>query len=513
MLSPPVVPRLSFHFSGQLRWLLPLLCLCLEPTAKAAEAGYALTDAVFLTWRVGITADDGVSSATDTHIFFCCADATSMAFGDVTGDVDPTFTPTVVTHLLQPAPVDGWVGVHPIALDLTGSLTWSPPSGPSLESGQSGPMETGPLTAAKFDGALTTPFGEVPIGHTLLDHTGGDTSFRRFSGGLDLGAPTLRSSGALEPMDTLEIDEDDVGGRVEMTNPYEVVLVEASAVRDAGSVSYSLANAAGLFWEITLTADDGVQPPSSDTFYALAGTAATVQGTVTGIVDPVFVPQSIVHSVQATGIEVNVGGYPVTLDLSGSLGWTPPAGPSLASGEAAPMPTGDATGASFVGTLTTPIGNLPFTTDLAAHQGGDLTLARRSAAIDLGPPRLQMSTQVDPLDRLEIDEDDAPGRVEMRNPYEAILGTTGTVTWSLSARVFFNDAFHDLLPSAPNGAVRNLTWSLSSELSFNDVFYAFDPLLTSTPVPVPALGGLGRALLGGLVLGGGLLAIPRLRGT
>jgi hypothetical protein len=120
---------------------------------------------------------------------------------------------------------------------------------------------------------------------------------------------------------------------------------------------------------------------------------------------------------------------------------------------------------------------------------------------------------LDPLDRLEIDEGDVPGRVEMRNPYEAILGTTGGVTWSLSARAFFNDAFHDLLPSTPNGAVRNLTWSLSSELSFNDVFYTFDPLLTSTPLPVPALGGLGRVLLGGLVLGGGLLAAPRLRGT
>lgn len=169
--------------------------------------------------------------------------------------------------------------------------------------------------------------------------------------------------------------------------------------------------------------------------------------------------------------------------------------------------------ASFVGTLTTPIGSLPFTTDLAAHRGGDLTLARLSAAIDLGPPRLRISTAVDPLDRLEIDEADAPGRVEMRNPYEVVLGSTGAVTWSMSARALFNDAFHDLLPSVPNGALRSLTWSLHSELSFNDVFYTFDPVLTSTPPTVPALGGLGRVLLAGLVLGGGMLAIPRLRGN
>ena len=118
-----MAPRLFVKLSARLQWLLPLLCLCLEPSARADEAGYALSDAVFLTWRVEITADDGVSSATDTHTFFCCTEATSMAFGDVTGDVDPTFTPTVLTHLLRPAPVDGWVGVHPVALDLTVGLS------------------------------------------------------------------------------------------------------------------------------------------------------------------------------------------------------------------------------------------------------------------------------------------------------------------------------------------------------------------------------------------------------
>lgn len=498
--------------SGRLQWLLPLLLPWLAPAAHAEEAGYALSAAVVLSWQVGISADDGVTSATDTYTFFCCAEADAAVFGDAAGGVDPTLTPDTLIHFLQPAPVAGMVGVHPITLDVSGSLTWSPPSGPSLVSGQSEPMETGPLTAARFIGTLTTPFGEIPIRQALLDHVGGDTTLRRLSGGIDLGPPRLRSSSVSEPLDGLEIDEGDVPGRVGMSSPYEAVLGEVSAVRDLGSVSYSLASAAGLFWEITITADDGVQPPSSDTFFAHAGLGATVEGSITGVVEPVFTPQSIAHSIDTAGIELQVGAYPVTLDLSGSLTWTPPAGPSLASGQAAPMPTGDASGASFQGTLTTPIGSVPFTTDLAAHRGGDMTLTRRSAGTDLGPPRLRLDTVVAPLDQLEIDESDAAGRVEMRSPYEVILGTTGAVTWSMSARALFNDSFHGRLPSAPNGAVRNLTWSLQTDVSFNDVFYTYDPFLTPPPARVPVLGGLGRVLLGAVLLAGGLLAIPRLRG-
>jgi len=97
------------------------------------------------------------------------------------------------------------------------------------------------------------------------------------------------------------------------------------------------------------------------------------------------------------------------------------------------------------------------------------------------------------------------------NPYEVILGNTGAVTWSMSARVLWNDAFHSLSPSAPNGAVRNVIWSLQSELFFKDVFYTVDPLLTSPPPPVPMVGGLGRVLLGALMLVGGI-AIRRARG-
>ncbi len=505
--------RRSFPIiSSRVQWLLPLLSLCVASTARAEEAGYSLASAVALQWRVGITADDGVTAATDTLTLFCCAELDAVVFGDASGSADPTLTPVTLTHLLQPAPLTGRVGVHPITLDLAGALTWSPPSGPSLLTGQSGPMETGSLTAAEFHGTLTTPFADVPIAHALADHVGGDTSLRRVSGGIDLGPPRLRSSAVVEPLDHLEIDESDAAGRVEMRNPYEALLADLGAVRDAGSVSYRLGSAAGLFWEITITADDGVHPPSSDTFFASAGTGATVAGSIGGIVDPVFTPESIVHSIDTTGIELQVGAHPVTLDLSGSLTWTPPAGPSLASGQAAPMPTGAATNAFFNGRLTTPFGSVAFTTRLPGHRGGDTTLSRLAGATDLGPPVLRIRTVVDPLDELEIDEADQAGRVEMRNPYEVILGSAGGITWSLSARALFNDAFHALRPSAPNGALRNVTWSLHSELFFNDAFYTYDPALTSAPAAVPTLGGLGRALLGTLLLGAGL-ASRRLRGV
>lgn len=486
--------------------MLALLWIGLEPTAGAEEMGYARDGAALLFWQVGITADDGVTSASDTLTFFCCAEADAVVFGDAVGIVDPTFTPGKLTHLLQPDPVPGAVGVHPILLDLAGLLAWSPPSGPSLMTGQSAPMETGPLTEASFLGTLTTPLGDVPIDRALLDHLGGDTSLRRFSGGVDLGPPRLRASAVLEPLDSLEIDEGDLAGRVEMANPYEAVLAPAASIREAGAVSYPLASAAGLFWEITIRADDGVQAPSSDTFFALAGADAVVHGTIRGVVDPVFTPASIVQSIDATGVELLVGARPVTLDLSGALTWSPPGGPAVGSGQAAPLPTGGATAAAFQGTLTTPLGPVPFATDLAAHQGGDMTLTRLSGGVDLGPPRLRIDSFLDPLDQLEIDEADEAGRVEMSNPYEAILGSAGGVTWSMSARVFFNDAFHGLLPSAPNGALRDVTWSLQAEVSFNDVFYRYDPLLTVPPARVPALGGLGRVALGGLLLAGGLLS-------
>jgi hypothetical protein len=487
-----------------------LLALLLGSPARGEEAGYGLESAVLLFWEVGITADDGATSSTDIHTFFCCAEADAVVFGDAAPGAEPTFTPQALTHLLRPDPVAGLVGVNPIGLDLAGALTWSPASEPSLTTGESGPMETGPLTAAEFRGTLSTPFGEVPIGHGLSDHVGGDTRLRRYSGGADLGPPRLRASAVLEPLDRLEVDEGDVAGRVEMANPYEAVLGTLGAGREAGSVSYPLASAAGLYWELTLSADDGVAPPASDTVFALAGAGATLQGTIRGIVAPVFTPASLVHSLDAAGIEFQVGALPVTLALSGSLTWSPPAGPSLASGEAAPMPTGDATGASFQGWLATPVGILPFVTGLADHGGGDLGLTRVSGGADLGPPRLRIGTSAAPLDQLEIDEFDQAGRVEMRSPYQVVLGTMGAITWSLSARALFNDAYHGLLPSAPNGELRAVTWSLHSELFFNDAFYAHDPLLTSTPPRVPVLGGLGRALLGALLLAGGL-AVPRFR--
>jgi hypothetical protein len=501
------VSRLLQHPLAASRRLpsLLLLSVFLAPPARSEPAGYALDAAAGLIWQVELSADDGASSASDTLTFFCCADSDSLVLGDRLGIVDPTFTPHTLMHGLEVSPTTLTVGALPVTLDLREWLTWSP-SGPSLMSGESAPIDTGRLSGALVTGTLATPFESFPFRRNVHEHVGGDTTLRRFSGSSDLGPPRLRLSSASEPIDTLEIDENDVSGRVEMRSPYEVILTTSEDVAEAGSVAYALDGAAGLFWEITITGDDGVQPPSSDTFVAFQGLDASVVGDTTGIVDPVFTLDALALSISDPAIALTVGAHPVTLDLSGSLEWSP-GGPSLASEQSAPMPTGDATAASFAGVLTTPFGSLPFDLGLPDHQGGDMTLARFSGATELGPPRVRVSTTSESLDLLEIDEADQPGRVDMRNPYEAVLGSAGGVTWSISARVFFNDAFHSLA-SAPNGAVRDVTWTLRSEVLFNDVFHRSDPDLV--PPPVPALGGSGRAALSVLIVGIGL-ARRRLR--
>ena len=81
-----------------------------------------------------IAADDGDTSASYTYVLFCCADADAVVFGDALGSADPASTPHALTHFLEPGPLAGRVGAHPIALDIAGSLTWTLPSGPSLAS-------------------------------------------------------------------------------------------------------------------------------------------------------------------------------------------------------------------------------------------------------------------------------------------------------------------------------------------------------------------------------------------
>jgi len=491
---------------GRLGVLL-LVLLCGAPAARSADAGFSLDAAAGLFWQVELAADDGATSGADTVTFFCCADNDAVVLGRTAGIVDPTFTPELLTHELQPGPLALTVGAIPVTLDLSGSLHWSPPSGPALMSGESGPLDTGPLSSALFVGTLTTPFASLPFGRSLLQHTGGDTTLRRYSGAVDLGPPRLRLGSVSELLDSLEIDEEDLPGRVEMRNPYEAVLLVSQGITEAGSVSYPLDAAAGLFWEITISGDDGVLPPSSDTLVAFQGFDASVSGTTSGVVEPVFTPGFLEHSLAASGLAFQVGAHTVTLDLAGALGWSPPSGPSLAAGQAAPMPTGDASAAAFVGTLTTPFGAVPFDRDLSDHLGGDMTLVRLDGPTELGAPRLQLDTAVTPLDTLQIDEADVSGRVDMRNPYEAVLGSSGGVTWSISARTFFNDAFHGLAPSSPNGAIRDVSWSLRAQVLFNDVFYASDPDLFPK---VPALGLPGRLLLASLLVTAAL-GVRRLR--
>jgi len=342
-------------------------------------------------------------------------------------------------------------------------------------------METGDASNAAFVGTLATSLGDLPVGLGLAGHVGGDMTLRRFDGMTDAGPPRLRADTVMDPLDMLEVDEDELPGRIEMRAPYQAVLGTSQSVTESGSVTYALAPpATGMQWEITITGDDGSTSGSASfTTYCCADVGASLAGNTVGIVDPEFTPSDLTLMLDRTVLDLPVGSVSVDLDLSGALAWTPPSGPALLSGQGAAMDTGNATGATFIGTLSgEALGVpfvLPFDVDIVDHLGGDMTLRRFDASTDVGPPRLQLDTISAPLDRLELDENDQPGRIEMRGPYEAVLGSAGGVTWSISAEVVFNDVVYALVPSTPNGAIRDVTWTVDSEVLFNDVFTVPEP--------------------------------------
>ena len=467
---------------------LPMLLLLLlpAPPGHAEPVLYPLSGAAGLFWQITIVGDDGLTSSSETITTFCCADVDAWLLGDKVGIVSPVFTPDTLIHFVERDGVAAQLGVIPVALDLSGSLEWSPPAGPSLSPGQSAALDTGDTSDASFRGTLTTALGDIPFDLGLADHLGGDMTLRRFDGATDSGAPRLLADSVVEALDVLEIDEEELPGRIEMRNPYRAVLGSAEALTDAGSVTYALDGAAGMLWTITLTASDG-QTSSSQSFTTFcippdppdgrlcADIDTSVSGETVGIIDPMFTPSSIGHSIDRAGVSLMVGSIGVTLDLSGGLAWSPPTGPTLASGQEGFVDTGNATAASFAGTLFTTLGDVPFDVGLMDHVGSDMSLRRFDAAVEFDPPRLQLDSVSAPLDRLGLDENDDPGRIEMRAPYEAVLGSAAGVTWSISAEVFFNDITYALAPAEPNGATRDVTWTLESEVLFNDVFTVPEP--------------------------------------
>jgi len=457
--------------------ILTLLLLLASARPVLAEPVlYPLDSATGLFWAITISGDDGLTSDSETIISFCCSDVDAWLLGDKVGLVSPTFTPTTLLHMVDRDAIAGQLGVIPVTLDVAGSLEWSPPAGPQLGPGQNAPMETGDASDAAFQGTLSTSLGVIPFDLGLADHVGGDMTLRRFDGASDVGPPRLLADTLVDPLDLLEVDEGEQSGRIEMRNPYQAVLGTTQSIAEAGSVTYALDSAAGMLWTITITGSDG-STSASDSFTTFCCSAidASMAGNTVGIVDPMFTPSGITHTIDRTGVTLTVGAIGVTLDLSGALGWSPPSGPTLVSGQGDFVDTGNATTADFVGTLFTTLGDVPFDVGLVDHVGGDMTLRRFDAAVDSGPPRLQLDSISAPLDHLELDENDQPGRVEMRGPYEAVLGSAGGVTWSISAEVVFNDVFYALEPSTPSGAVRDVTWTVESEVLFNDVFTVPEP--------------------------------------
>jgi hypothetical protein len=456
--------------------LMFLLLLAPAQPARSEPVLYPLSSAAGLFWEITIAGDDGLTSESETIVSFCCADVDAWMLGDKVGIVSPVFTPATLVHFVDREAVPGQLGVIPVTLDVSASLEWSPPAGPALGPGQSGPMETGDASDAAFQGTLATSLGDIPFDLGLSDHLGGDMTLRRFDGAADAGPPRLLGDTVVEPLDMLEVDEGELPGRIEMRSPYQAVVGISQSITEAGSVTYALDAAAGMLWTITITGADG-QTSASDSFTTFCCTAidASMAGDTVGIVDPMFTPSDVTHTIDRTGVALTVGSIGVTLDLSGALQWSPPSGPTLVSGQGASMDTGNATAAAFVGTLFTTLGDGPFNVGIVDHVGGDMTLRRFDASVDSGPPRLQLDTFSAPLDRLELDENDQPGRIEMRGPYEAVLGSAGGVTWSISAEVVFNDVVYALVPSAPNGVVRDVTWTVESEVLFNDVFTVPEP--------------------------------------
>jgi hypothetical protein len=484
--------------------LMLLLLLAPARSGRAEPVLYPLSIAAGLFWEITISGDDGLTSDSETIISFSSTDVDAWMLGDRVGIVSPIFTPSSLLHFVDREAVPGQLGVIPTTLDVSAWLEWSPPSGPALSPGQGGPMETGDASDAVFRGMLATSLGDVPFDLGLADHVGGDMALRRFDGATDAGPPRLFADTVVDPLDMLEVDEEEQPGRIEMRSPYQAVLGTFQSLTEAGSVSYALDTAAGMSWTITLTASDG-QTSASETFTTFCippvppdgrvclDLDTSMVGDTVGIVDPRFTPSGVAHTIDLSSVGLTVGSIGVTLDLAAALQWTPPSGPTLVSGQSDVMGTGNATSAAFVGTLSTTLGDVPFDVGLVDHVGGDMTLRRFDAAVDSGPPRLQLDTFAAPLDRLELDENDQPGRIEMRAPYEAVLGSSGSVTWSITAEVVFNDVVYALEPGTPNGVVRDVTWTVESELLFNDVFYAPEPSAHAMlAAALPLLAALAR---------------------
>jgi hypothetical protein len=265
---------------------------------------------------------------------------------------------------------------------------------------------------------------------------------------------------------------EDIGtGNMRMDNPYEAPVGVSLEIADAGSVDYPLyPNPGNPLLRITITGDDGVT--SASTTFDInvpSGLDAFIHGDLIGVVDPEFTAQLLQYSVDRTGVDLTVGVLPVTLDVTGFLEWSPPSGPSLMTGEWNYMPTGDVTSASFLGTLSTQFGDIPFNVDLASHLGGDMTILRNGITGE-SPPRLTFQS----LDIMRL-EDVGSGNMRMDNPYEAALGSAGGVAWTIEAEVLFNDMIFEPESTPPGGIARDVTWTVEAELLFNETTFTPEP--------------------------------------
>jgi hypothetical protein len=82
----------------------------------------------------------------------------------------------------------------------------------------------------------------------------------------------------------------------------------------------------------------------------------------------------------------------------------------------------------------------------------------------------------------------------MDNPYEAVLGSSGGVTWSMSAVLIFDTTEFAPEPLPPSGTTRDVAWTVSATLIFDTTELIPEPSpLLSLLLGIPFVALLARA--------------------
>jgi hypothetical protein len=210
----------------------------------------------------------------------------------------------------------------------------------------------------------------------------------------------------------------------------------------AEPVSFQLDSQTAGLVRITVFGDDGVAM-ASDTRTQSPIQSGRIVGDLSGVISPLLTVDQVQLDFNYVGLDYQVGtaSIPVTLDISGFLGWTPEDANqvTLTSSLISDFPV---SGSRLQGTLTTPFGVVIFDETVT-----NLTVDTNLQACDdqfIPPPcRFGLTLYFDTLDSVVIDHDRvgnrASDRVGMNTPATASIGMTGGVNWSIGIEFQFQD--------------------------------------------------------------------------